>query len=204
MFVVIIKQCPLMVKTKNRRHSRNPVHIIVRPEMAEKKNKTPVVLNRMQFLIGLLLLALGCLIYVTERVPADVYFTRFFGLNLKLSAPDTQILGSLGDRLPAFIHVFAFSMMSAALIAATHKRMFAVCTGWFLINFVFEMGQKYKAAAAGLVPDIFRFLPFFENTRSYFLSGTFDWLDILAAAAGAGAAYLTWLATKKYHSPASS
>ena len=77
--------------------------------------------------------------------------------------------------------------------------MAAVCFGWFLVNFAFELGQKFKLTAAQMVPDSFRYLPFFEATRSYFIHGTFDWLDVFAAIAGALAAYLTWLATKKYH-----
>ena len=162
-------------------------------------DKTSLVLNRMQLLIGLLLLVAGCLFYITARVPADVYFTRFFGLETRLHVPDTFTLGTVGPRLPAFIHVCAFSLMTASLMENSKKKMISVCLGWFLVNFVFEMGQKYKQTAASLVPDSFRHLPFLDTTRSYFLNGTFDWLDVAAAAAGAGAAYLIWLTTKRYH-----
>lgn len=164
-----------------------------------KTDKTPLVLNRMHLLIGLLLLVLGCLFYVTARVPADVYFTRFFGLETQLPLPDGFTLGAVGRRLPSFIHVCAFSLMTAAFMETSWKKMTAVCMGWFIVNFAFEMGQKYKQAASQMVPDSFRYLPFFDTTRSYFISGTFDRLDILAAAGGAVAAYLTWLATKNYH-----
>jgi hypothetical protein len=167
--------------------------------MTAGTDKIPLVRNRIQFLIGLLLLAMGCLIYVTARVPADVYFTRFFGLETQLPLPDGFTLGAVGPRLPAFIHVYAFSLLAGAFMKNTRKKMTAVCTGWFLVNFAFEMGQKYKQAAAQMVPDGFRYLPFFDTTRSYFIHGTFDWLDILAAAAGAVAAFLTWVATRKYH-----
>lgn len=167
--------------------------------MTFRAEKTPFLINRMQLLIGILLLLMGSLIYVTDRVPEYVYFTRFFGVYAKLFGPDTHILGSLGLRLPAFFHVLSFSLISAAFMISSKKNYLSVCAGWFVINFCFEMGQKYKHTAAGITPDFFDYLPFFDNTRAYFLNGTFDWMDILAAAAGAIVAYLTLLATKTDH-----
>ena len=159
----------------------------------------PLLLNRIQFLMGILMLVLGSLIYMTDRSPGSVYFTRFFGMHLKLLGPGIRVLGAIGLRLPAFFHVLSFSLITASFMSCSRKNFLSICTGWFFINCGFEMGQKYKQAAAGMTPEFFRHLPFFENTRAYFLSGTFDWLDILAAAAGGAAAYLTLLATRKHH-----
>lgn len=169
------------------------------PQMTVRSVSPPLLLNRMQFLIGILLLVTGSLIYVTDRAPEYIYFTRFFGLHLKMFGPDTRILGAFGLRLPAFFHVLSFSLITAAFMSAAKKQFLGISIGWFLINSIFELGQKYKHAAAGITPEFFDRLPFFENTRAYFLSGTFDWLDIAAAAFGAVAAYLLLLATQKYH-----
>ena len=167
--------------------------------MTFRTENNPILLNRIQFLIGILLLVMGSLIYVTDRAPEYVYFTRFFGMHIKLFGPDTNILGSFGLWLPTFFHVLSFSLICAAFMSSSTKKYLSVCTGWFLINCCFEMGQKYKHTAAGITPDFFDHLPFFENTRAYFLNGTFDWLDILAAAAGAIVAFLTLMATKTNH-----
>jgi hypothetical protein len=176
------------------------------PEMIKRifpmtgiRENIPILFNRMQFLIGVLMLLLGSFIYATERHPDSIYFTRVFGIQLKLLSPDTHVLGAFGLRLPAFFHVLSFSLITAAFMSCSQKKYFGVCAGWFLVNCGFEMGQKYKLAAAGITPDFLKHLPFFENTRAYFLSGTFDWLDILAASVGAAAAFLIMLATKKYH-----
>jgi hypothetical protein len=164
------------------------------------REEVPFLRNRIQFLMGILVLVAGVVIYVTDRSPDAVYFTRFFGMHLKLSDPGVRLLGQFGERLPAFFHVLSFSLMTSAFAAGGRKTYLGVCAVWFFINFGFELGQKYKLAAAGITPEFFLHLPFFESTRAYFLCGTFDWLDIVAAAAGTAAAYLFMIATKKYHS----
>ena len=68
--------------------------------------------------------------------------------------------------------------------------------GWFICDCLFELGQKYKCAAARMTPEFFSHLPFFENTRAYFLYGTFDGLDIMAYGVGAAVAFLLIMATK--------
>jgi len=161
--------------------------------------KYSIIQNRKQLLVGILFLLLGSLIYVTDRDPAYVYFTRLFGIHLKLSGHGTNFLGAFGLRLPTFFHVFSFSLITASLISMNKKKYFAVCTGWFLMNCCLEMGQKFKQAATGVTPDFFDHFLFFENTRAYFLKGTFDWLDIVAAATGAIFAYLTLLSMGKNH-----
>jgi len=161
--------------------------------------EAPFLRNRMQFLMGILMLVAGVAIYVTDRNPDAVYFTRFFGMPLKLSDPGVHFLGQFGERLPAFFHVLSFSLMTSSFMARGREMYLGVCAVWFFINCGFELGQKYKLAAAGITPEFFRHLPFFESTRAYFLCGTFEWLDIAAAAAGGAAAYLLMIATKKYH-----
>lgn len=160
-------------------------------------DRLPVLRNRFQFLLGFFMLLLGSLIYLTERAPEAVYFTRFFDLqDLREGGP---LLGVLGPRLPAFFHTLAFSLLTAAFLPSGPGVQAGICGGWFLANLVFELGQKFKDEAARLTPDILTTLPFFESTRAYFINGTFDGLDIAAAFAGAVMAWGIMRLTNSHH-----
>jgi len=139
-----------------------------------------IVHSRAQFLAGILFLFLGSLVYVIDRSPDQVYFTRFFGIHLKLFDGGTPVLGSVGLRLPAFFHVLSFSLITGAFFRYGKVRYLAVCAFWLLVNICFELGQKYKDLAVQLTPDFFEHIPFLENTRAYFLKGTFDVYDLAA------------------------
>ena len=41
------------------------------------------------------------------------------------------------------------------------------------MNVLFELGQGFKARAVALVPNWFSGIPLFENTKNFFLLGTF-------------------------------
>lgn len=148
-----------------------------------------IVHSRTQLLAGIFLLLLGSLVYVIDRSPDQVYFTRFFGIHLKVFNTGAPLLGAVGMRLPAFFHVLSFSLITGAFFNAGKGRYLSVCTFWLLINSVFELGQKYKTKAADLVPGFFEHIPFLENTRAYFIKGTFDVYDLAAFFAGALAGY---------------
>ena len=157
--------------------------------MAGLKNEGSVIHSRTQLLAGVFLLLLGSLIYVIDRSPDQVYFTRYFGIHLKLWAADTRLLGALGLRLPSFFHVLSFSLITGAFFARGNMRYLAVCLFWVLVNVLFELGQKYKDLAVNMTPDFFKHIPFLENTRAYFLNGTFDGYDLLAFFIGALAGF---------------
>ena len=148
-----------------------------------------IVHSRAQLLAGILLLLLGSLVYVIDRSPDQVYFTRFFGIHLKMFNGGAPLLGSLGLRLPAFFHVLSFSLITGAFFRSGRGRYLVICTFWLLVNCCFELGQKYKDMAVKLTPDFFERIPFLENTRAYFLNGTFDVYDLVAFFVGALAGY---------------
>ena len=166
--------------------------------VAVPKKHTIFIYSRTQLLSGIFLLVLGSLVYVIDRSPDQVYFTRYLGIHLKLLDSDPRILGSIGLRLPAFFHVLSFSLITGAFFSASKKRYLIVCLGWLLVNCCFELGQKYKSIALKLTPAFFEKIPFLENTRAYFLKGTFDIYDLAAFVLGALAAYGLLLITGRH------
>ncbi|MCG6909008.1 MAG: hypothetical protein LJE94_02655 [Deltaproteobacteria bacterium] len=155
----------------------------------DKKEEQPFVHSRTQLLAGIFLLLVGSLVYVIDRSPERVYFTRWFGIHLKLWSAEAPLLGSLGLRLPAFFHVLSFSLITGAFFTRGKKRYLAICLFWVLVNGFFELGQKYKALALSLTPAFFEKIPFLENTAAYFKNGSFDAYDLLAFVLGGVAAY---------------
>lgn len=139
---------------------------------------------------GISALVAGVLFYVFFRDPHEVYFLRFFDVPADISAALPPFLTGLGGRLPSFIHVFSFSLLTAAFLPLTRKGIIFSCTFWTVMNICFELGQKYKTAAAGIVPSWFQGIPFLENTADFFRFGSFDVIDMTAMAAGGVAAGL--------------
>ena len=88
-------------------------------------------------------------------------------------------------------------MLTAALLDGGRRLNQAICLGWFSVDLVFEMGQHPKLATpiANAVPAWFIHVPILDRTTTYFLSGTFDPLDILFAALGALTAYIAIVST---------
>jgi len=75
------------------------------------------------------------------------------------------------------------------------KSYFIICMSWFLVDTAFEVGQKFALWSSSLVPDWFAEIPFLETSKSYFLQGTFDFIDMAAIALGSIAAYFVLLGT---------
>ena len=145
--------------------------------------------NHRQVAVGLFALLAGVALYLADRPPEQVYFLRWMPRAVSLRGVLPEGLGGTGGSLPAFLHVFAFSLLTAGVLACRRPGCLAVCLAWLAVNAAFEWGQKYGVFASGLVPRFFEGIPFLENTRRYFLRGTFDVMDLAAAAAGAAAAY---------------
>lgn len=151
--------------------------------------------NTRQLCIGLSILALGTLFYFFFRSAEHTYFLRFFGLNPYRIEYLPPILVFIGNSLPTFIHVLAFSLLTASLVA-TQKRGYAlVCLAWFIIDILFELAQAFGEAIISVVPEWFSNIVFLQNTRIYFLKGRFDYLDLFSITLGALVAYFFLLKT---------
>jgi hypothetical protein len=144
----------------------------------------------MQIMIGALALSIGCLVYLVDRAPHQTYFVYSLGLNTILHNVFPNLFSLLGGIIPAFIHVFAFALITAGLLSSGKKGYLIICLGWFLVDSGFELGQKFSDWPLKLIPGSFESIPVLENVKSFFLRGTFDVYDLVAMAIGAFAAYV--------------
>jgi len=147
-------------------------------------------INLRYILIGMFLLSIGALVYIIDRPPDQTYL--IFSLPFQLSFYDVtpSFFGTIGNFLPHFLHVSAFILITAGLIDCGKKGYLAICLFWSIIDAGFELGQKYSTTAASLVPDWFEGTFLLENTKSYFLNGTYCHFDMAAIIAGCVSAYL--------------
>lgn len=140
---------------------------------------------------ALVALLVGVAVYWVDRQPESVYFMALWGNqggNVGLG------FGGLGNHLPTFLHVYAFIMLTLAVVVPTRDRAIAICALWFVADSLFELGQTGIIAGqiANGVPDWFQGIPFLENTVDYFVHGTFDVIDLYSIALGSLAAFLTF------------
>lgn len=141
-------------------------------------------------LIAITALAIGLLVYLLDRQPDRVYFLSH---GLSLVHGRHPLFGVMGGYLPAFVHVYAFILLTVAIAGSSNTRLLRICTLWFVIAALFESGQHPLLAPriAAALPAWFARVPVLDNTAAFFLKGTFDLLDLLSIALGTVAGYLT-------------
>ena len=143
-----------------------------------------------QAIMAVLALCVGFGVYWFDRQPNGVYFLSAWPVEGNGAA---ALFGSVGNYLPTFVHVYAFILLTAAVMATAPRQVAGICALWLVIDSVFELAQidVIAQAIAAHVPGWFMAVPLLENTAAYFLRGTFDVIDLVSIAAGALAAYLT-------------
>jgi len=154
-------------------------------------------INWVQISIGVAGLVVGSLIYLIDRPPNQTYFVFSSPINISLFNIIPTLFASIGNSLPAFIHVFSFILITAGLIFCNKRGYFIICLSWFLVDCAFELGQKFNTWSSSIIPNWFTGIPFLENTENYFLQGTFDFIDLAAIALGTVIAYFAILTTSK-------
>jgi len=164
---------------------------------ANKRFQNMRRINRIQILIGIVGLLFGSLVYLVDRPPDQTYFVSSSSINISLYSALPNLFGVIGNSMPAFIHVFSFILVTASLISYRKRGYLIICLWWFLVDCAFEVGQKFTTWSLKMIPDSFAGLPLLGNTESYFLQGTFDFIDLAAIALGTLIAYLVLLATNK-------
>ena len=169
--------------------------------MEENLNNPRIIVNRLQVLIGIACLIFGTLVYLFYRPPDQTYFIYMSGLNINLYNTLPNIFGVVGNSLPSFVHVFAFILITAGMIACRKRGYLIICLSWLTLDVTFEFGQKFNTFFSSLVPTWFSKFPFLENTTNYFSRGTFDQADIASAMIGSALAYLVLIATMDERKP---
>jgi hypothetical protein len=163
--------------------------------MQDTLTLTPI--NKKQILIGFIALLIGSLVYLIDRSPGQTYFIFKAPFSISLYHSIPNLFGIIGDSLPAFLHVFSFILLTGSLIFCSKRGYLIICLFWFLVDAAFELGQKFNGVTSHIIPDWFEGIPFLENTKAYFLHGTFDVVDLAALAVGSLAAYIVISATGK-------
>jgi hypothetical protein len=152
-------------------------------------------MNRKQIFVGLIALFVGLTVYLIDRSPEQTYFIYKIDSAISLHHVFPTLFGPLGKILPAFVHVFSFALLTAGILACNKRGCVVACIVWLSVDVAFELGQKFGVWTSNLVPSWFEGIPLLENTGNYFMSGTFDFIDLTAIAAGSLVAYLTMMRT---------
>jgi len=154
---------------------------VVRSALAHGSIPRPAVL----WLVGSGALALGVLVYLTDRSSSHSLMLPHIGFQTP-----HRWFGAVGGWLPSFVHALAFSLFSAALLAPASRWEIGACGFWFAVSAAFEIGQHPRVR--GPLVDAMRHGlgqgPVARAFENYFLSGTFDVGDLVAAALGAALA----------------
>ena len=146
--------------------------------------------NRMAMRAGLLGLAIGVLFYFTGRPKGATYLQNAVPNIDRLFPYIPNLLGEVTGSFPSFLHPFCFSLIGMGLISQTRRSRILACSIFLLVNLFFEMGQRYKELAVGLLPHWVDAIPVLMNMRPYFLKGTFSTADVSAAFLGSATAFL--------------
>ena len=150
---------------------------------------------------GTLALLLALVFYTLGRAESTAYL-----LPVQLS----QLLPTVGTRaalgsLPTFLHVFSFVLLTVAVgRPQSATACIAIACGWCVANILFETGQHPDIAPLidSALPASFDSMLILENVGPFFLNGTFDPLDVLAAALGALASigFIFWKRNREHES----
>ena len=135
--------------------------------------------------MGCAVLALGLLVYLADREASHALLIP----NVAALA-GSHWFGALGDSLPSFAHPFAFSLFTAAALPLRRAWCYGACAAWAAVNVAFEVGQHAQVSvrlAEALLASLGQ-TPLTQALANYFVRGTFDVDDIVAAMVGALAA----------------
>ena len=132
-------------------------------------------------------IAAGVALYAWLRPSAVMFLPAGWHRPLAHGIP-----GWLLDSLPTFLHALALSLLTLAVIGTRRNAVIAaVCAAWCAIEIVFEVMQHAAVGAALIsgLPAALTGTHAFAWLARFVRTGTFDPLDIAAAALGSLAAY---------------
>jgi DNA-binding beta-propeller fold protein YncE len=140
--------------------------------------------------IATVALSVGMVVYLLDRQPEHVYFLSH---GLTAAHAPHALFGVAGNYLPAFLHVYAFMLLTVAAAGSANAQLIRIGAAWFVVASLFEFGQHPAVSPliAASLPAWFAHIPVLDNTAAYFLKGTFDPLDLLSSALGTLAACFT-------------
>lgn len=156
-----------------------------RPQAPAAAGSSKGVDSALLVVLGGIALTLGLTVYLTDR---DASHAELIPAVAALAG--CNLFGTLGQWLPSAVHPFAFGLFTAALLPPRSAWRYGACTAWCVVNMAFELGQHplvsgyvmgaLQAGSGQSAPG--------RIVANYFLQGTFDGADMLAAVLGAVAA----------------
>jgi len=157
------------------------VHALRMSEMTADPWRRPVLMTA----AGCLTLAFGLLVYLLDRPPSQAVLIPSIA-----ALAGTRLFGVVGQWLPSFVHPLAFSLFTAAALPSRATPPYGACASWCAVNVAFEIGQHRQISGrlAAALHDCFGESPRARALANYFVHGTFDIGDIVAAVLGALAA----------------
>jgi len=154
------------------------------------------------WLVGCGALGLGMLVYLADRPASHALLMPQLGL-----PAGHRWFGMAGLWLPSFVHPLAFSLCSGSLLVPRPRWVFGACGFWFAVNAAFELGQhpQVRGPLAAALQQGFGQSAAVRALQNYFLRGTFDMGDLVAAALGAllaaGVLHRLRIQRSKHHAP---
>jgi len=148
--------------------------------------KRTIIMNGRHLVWGICFLLLGASVYILFRNPYELLFSSWIGLDLETTVEPLIIAGSNNifvGSLPTFFHVIAVSYLTFGLLNIPRRLQLWIPLLWFLINTIFESFQLIEQP--WIDPDDEVKLKLFGWFQNYFVSGVFDWNDILFGLLGA-------------------
>lgn len=143
-------------------------------------------------LIALALLALivGGAVYLLDRPAGSAQLVPAI---FELGCEGRTVFAGAGSWLPSLVHIYAFILLTAAVIRPSQRSLLLICLAWVSIEACFELIQHplLIELLTGRMGDRLVRVPGSEMLRDYAASGVFDPLDLGALGIGAVAAYLT-------------
>ncbi len=136
------------------------------------------------------LLLMGGIVYLVFRSSSTVYFLAGIfpeAVNYSIST------GYISNSIPSFLHIYAFILLTAVVLNPSRTGLILICLGWVGVELFFEIGQHpfFAQYLTQWVPAWFANFPYLEVANSYFLSGTYDPVDVLFIIIGTAVAVLT-------------
>ena len=80
--------------------------------------------------IGVAVLAIGAAVYILDRAPE----LSLVGSTVSFFHLKVATFGAMGQNFPSFAHVFAFSLLTMAILGGGRRAAMAVCSGWFIVD----------------------------------------------------------------------
>ena len=148
--------------------------------------------NGLRVILALGALLLGTSVYILDRPPESTWFVMATPLSISLHHKLPALFGTCGGWLADFCHVYAFILLTAAACRCSHRWIFLIGAGWWLVECIFELGQKYFNSLSNLPLSN----PIVMLWTNYFANGHYDPMDIMAFSIGAAAAIATCYLTE--------